>query len=152
MKPNYLSLWVAVTTDSDIEYSFLYMSDRLESQESAEVPSSTSSDEAEEGLSNLSTDQPLTTDMASKAVTPEVVRPLPKAGKRSEKPKGRKRLCSKILTNTPEKERLEAERQIKEAKKSKKKSRAGRKGTAKRNITADLDEGKESCLAIQEVT
>ncbi|KAK2727237.1 hypothetical protein QYM36_007915 [Artemia franciscana] len=62
--------------------------------------------------------------MASKAVTPEVVRSLPKAGPRLEKPRGYKKLCSKILTDTPEKEHLEAEHQIKEAKKSKKKSRA----------------------------
>ena len=85
--------------------------------------------------------------MASKAVTPEVVRPLCKAGPRPEKPRGRKKLCFKILIDKPEKEHLEAERQIKEAKKSKKKSRAARKRTAKRNITADLDEEEDFVLS-----
>ncbi|KAK2715153.1 hypothetical protein QYM36_009958 [Artemia franciscana] len=74
---------------------------------------------------------------------PEVIRPFPKAGPRSEKPRGHKKLCSKILTDTPEKERFEAKHQIKEAKMSKKKSRAGRKGAEKRNITADPDEEED---------
>ncbi|KAK2706406.1 hypothetical protein QYM36_016450 [Artemia franciscana] len=56
---------------------------------------------------------------------------------------GRQKLSLKILTDTLEKERLEAESQIKEAQKSKKKSRAGQKGTAKRNITADLEEEED---------
>ncbi|KAK2705667.1 hypothetical protein QYM36_015894 [Artemia franciscana] len=65
----------------------------------------------------------------------------------AQKPRGRKKLCSEILIDKPEKEHLEAERQIKEAKKSTKRSRAARKRTAKRNITADLDEEEDFVLS-----
>ncbi|KAK2727659.1 hypothetical protein QYM36_008220 [Artemia franciscana] len=52
-----------------------------------------------------------------------------------------------MLIDTAEKERFEAERQIKEAKQSKKKSQRGWKLTAKINITADLDEEEDIVLS-----
>ena len=63
--------------------------------------------------------QPTTslTEVSSSPSFPvEIVRPFPKAPARSEKPRGRKRGRSKILTETPEKEALEQQKIEKEKK------------------------------------
>lgn len=56
-------------------------------------------------------------ELCLSAVSPQDIRPYPKAGERKNQKKGKKPLKSAILTSTPVKERLEKESEEKEAKK-----------------------------------
>lgn len=58
------------------------------------------------------------------AVSPQDIRPYPKAGERKNQKKGKKPLKSAVLTSTPVKERLEKEAEEKEAKKKAKAEKA----------------------------
>lgn len=89
------------------------------------------------------------TEMTSsvKSITPEDIRPFPKAGPRKESNRGRRKGRTRILTSTPEK--AEAEREASE--KLKKKALQNKKAVlfaAKKKITLESSESSSEEIAI----
>lgn len=87
-----------------------------------------------------------TSDENSKLVTPESVRPFPKAPERKEVQKGRKRGTTKILTDTPEVNILEEQHNAKLRKNNLKKS--GKQ--CKRNILEESSDSDVEDFELQE--
>lgn len=88
----------------------------------------------ETGLVNLTANRP------SPAVSPQDVRPFPKAEPRKGKTGGRKKRYSAILTDTPEKQKIEEEKRLATEK----------KGNAKKRLYSKSQENKKSKKTIMD--
>lgn len=79
--------------------------------------------------------------------SPLFVRPLPKAGERKPSSRGRKKRKSAVLTDTPEKDALEAEQNNLVSKKGKEIIKQKVK-KVKRKVVEESDESDEECLCL----